>query len=71
MRLKNLTLSYTLNRNLVERTNFLHGARIFATGRNLFTITDFIGMDPEVDSNLALGTYINSRQFQIGLELTF
>jgi len=71
MRLKNLTVSYSFDRTLLARTNFFHGARIFATGRNLFTITDFIGIDPEVDSNLAMGTYGNSRQFQVGLELTF
>jgi TonB-linked SusC/RagA family outer membrane protein len=72
MRLKNLTVSYNLPRNLLARTNnVLHNVRIFATGRNLFTITNFMGIDPEVDSNLAMGSYINSRQFQIGLELNF
>ena len=71
MRLKNLTLSYNVNRATLAKTNVLHGARVFATARNLFTLTNFIGLDPEVDSNLALGTYGNSRQFQFGIELTF
>jgi len=71
MRLKNLTLSYNLPTEVLTRIGFIHSARVFATGRNLWTITNFIGMDPEVDSNLAMGTYVNSRQFQVGLELTF
>jgi len=71
MRLRNLTLSYNFPSNLLARTNFFSNARVFATGRNLFTVTNFIGIDPEVDSNLATGTYGNSRQFQVGIDLTF
>jgi len=71
MRLRNLTVSYNFDRSLLARTGFIRNARVFATGRNLFTVTNFKGIDPEVDSNIALGTYTNSRQFQIGLELGF
>jgi hypothetical protein len=72
VRLKDLTISYSLPRNVLAKTNnILHNARIFATGRNLLTFTNFSGADPEVDSNLALNVYGNSRQFQLGIELTF
>ncbi|MCC8174584.1 MAG: SusC/RagA family TonB-linked outer membrane protein, partial [Odoribacter sp.] len=70
-RLKNLTLSYTFPKYLLNKTGFLEGARIYGIGRNLFTITDYTGYDPEVDSNLQLGNYPNTRQYQFGVELTF
>ena len=71
LRLKNLTLSYNLPQSVLERTEVLSNVRLFATGRNLLTFTNFIGIDPEWDSNLALGTYGNSMQFQVGLEVVF
>jgi len=71
MRLKNLTLSYSLPRNVLQSTRVIRNARVFATGRNLLTFTNFKGIDPEVDGNLAIGTFGNSRQFQVGVELGF
>ena len=71
MRLKNLTVSYNLPESVIERTEVLSNVRLFATGRNLFTFTNFIGIDPEVDANLATGTYANSMQFQVGIEVVF
>jgi len=71
VRLKDLTLSYNLPESILQRTNFFRNVRVFATGRNLLTFTNFMGVDPEVDSNMALNVYGNSRQFQFGLELVF
>ena len=42
-----------------------------ATARNLFTITNYKGADPEFDTNLTYGAYPNTKQFTIGAELTF
>ena len=55
----------------MDRTGFIKGFRIYAIGRNLLTFTEYSGYDPEVDSNLQLGVYPNSRQFTIGAEFTF
>ncbi|MDY4409708.1 MAG: hypothetical protein SPE56_02610 [Prevotella sp.] len=44
---------------------------MFGIARNLFTITPFKGYDPEPDINLVQFNYPNSRQFVMGLELTF
>ena len=55
----------------MRKTGFIKGARIFAVGRNLLTVTKYGGPDPEVDSNLQLGNYPNSKQFTFGAELTF
>ena len=55
----------------MDKTGFLAGARIYAIARNLFTITQYSGYDPEVDSNIQMGVYPNTREFSIGVELTF
>ena len=71
VRLKNVTLSYTFPRQLLKKTGFMEGARIYAIGRNLLTFTDYSGYDPEIDSNLSMGKYPNTRQYEIGVELNF
>ncbi len=72
MRLKNLSLSYTFPQSLIRKSGFLSGVKIYATGRNLWTVTDFAGYDPEVGySNATNGMYPNSRQIVFGAELTF
>lgn len=45
-RLKNLQIGYTLPQRRVEN-NFIQSARFYLNGTNLFTITDFVGFDPE------------------------
>ena len=71
LRLKNVTLSYNLPENLLNKTGFVKGARIFAIGRNLLTFTNYLGFDPEHFSNGSKGTYPGTRQYTFGVELTF
>ena len=71
LRLKNLTVSYNLPQSFLRKTGFIRGLRVFAVGRNLLTATKYQGADPEVDSNLQLGKYPNTRQFSFGAEFTF
>jgi hypothetical protein len=72
MRLKNVTLSYSLPKKLLEKTNVVSGARIYVTGRNLLTFTNFLGYDPEVGyENGMAGLYPNSRQIVGGIEIQF
>lgn len=71
LRLKNLSLGYNIPKNWITKTKILSNARIFAIARNLFTVTKYTGFDPEVDSNLQLGNYPNTRQFSFGAEITF
>jgi hypothetical protein len=47
------------------------GARIYVQGQNLLTFTKFSGIDPESTSNVYAAQYPMSRQFSIGMELTF
>lgn len=52
-RLNNATLTYTVNTaNLPVR-----GLQLSITGRNLFTITDYPGFDPEVDRQRSVGGF--------------
>jgi TonB-linked SusC/RagA family outer membrane protein len=71
LRLKGITLGYTLPENIITRTGFIKGSKFYVTGRNLLTWTKYTGPDPEVDSNLSLGANPNTKQIAVGLDLTF
>jgi TonB-linked SusC/RagA family outer membrane protein len=46
LKLSNLTLSYSFG----DVAGFVKGARIYATGQNLFVITKYTGFDPEINT---------------------
>ena len=71
LRLKNLTISYDFPAELIGRSGFLSGVKIYFVGRNLLTATKFTGYDPEIDSNVSLGDYPNTREFMGGVQFTF
>lgn len=71
VRLKFLQLSYTLPKKWLDATRFIKGAKVFFTGRNLLTFTDYTGYDPEVDGIRTIGDYPNTRQYSFGAQLTF
>ena len=60
LRLKNLMIAYSFPK-----------LRIYAQAQNLFTLTPFSGLDPEGVSNIYAAQYPMSRQFTLGLDLTF
>ena len=71
-RLKNLSISYSLPKKIVESTRVLSAVKFYVTGRNLLTFTGFEGYDPEVGySNATNGMYPNSRQIVGGFEIVF
>lgn len=66
LRLKTLTLGYTLPKSLQEKIK-MNNARIYLQGQNLFTVTGYSGADPE-----GLGyPYALPRQFTFGFQLGF
>ena len=72
LRLKNLSISYSLPSSLLKKTKVLSGVKFYVTGRNLFTVTKFEGYDPEVGyANATSGMYPNSRQIVGGFEIVF
>ena len=71
LRLKNLTLAYALPQPLLKKTNFFTSARVYLQGQNLLTFTGFTGLDPEMSSNIYRAQYPASRQFTLGIEVSF
>ena len=71
LRLKNLMLAYSLPSGLLRKTGFIRGLRVYAQAQNLFTFTNFSGLDPEGTTNVYAAQYPMSRQFTFGLDLTF
>lgn len=78
IRLKTATLAYTLDRSLISSIGF-QKVRLFLSGTNIFTITDYTGYDPEVAAfptndamiGVDFSAYPPARTLTIGAELTF
>lgn len=71
MRMKIATLSYNLPHSILDKTKVIKDVKLYVTGRNLLTFTKYPGVDPEVNSNLELGSYPNTKQIVGGLDITF
>ncbi|MFN8428900.1 MAG: TonB-dependent receptor [Spirosomataceae bacterium] len=76
LRFQNLTIGYNLPSNIVEKLK-LGRVRASASVNNLFTITKYGGLDPQVagaaDTNFGvdLGNFPMTRQFTFGLNVGF
>ena len=71
LRLKNVMLSYSLPSNMLRKSKFFTSARIYVQAQNLFTFTAFTGIDPEASGNVYQAQYPMSRQYSMGVDLTF
>lgn len=75
IRLKTVRLSYSLSPATLP--SMLRSASVYVTGENLYTITDYTGLDPAVNSNgnsnarIDYNTYPLSRTFTAGIKLGF
>ena len=69
-RLKNLTVAYDFPTTLIKKWG-LKGLQLHFTGRNLWTITNFSGYDPEPQTNMVKFQYPNTRQYEFGIEVSF
>ena len=45
-------ISYTFPENLIRKTRFISGLKIYAQAQNLLTFTKFSGLDPESVGNM-------------------
>lgn len=68
LKLKNVTIGYTLPRRWMRKAG-LTDVRIFMSGENLFTITDYPGMDPEFSDTM--NYYACLRQYSLGINIKF
>ncbi|MDX6188351.1 TonB-dependent receptor [Flavobacterium sp. Fl-318] len=76
LKMRSISFGYNLN---IERLN-ISNLRIFVAGENLFTITDFSGVDPEIPpserngvrsiTGVATSVYPQTRRFVLGLNLS-
>ncbi|MGS2741848.1 SusC/RagA family TonB-linked outer membrane protein [Sinomicrobium sp. M5D2P17] len=67
IRLKNVSLSYSFPENILEQLK-LESLRLYVQGQNLWTITNYIGFDPETQSMSSLPTL---RTIVAGIQFTF
>ena len=73
LRLKNVTLGYTLPVSVMRAIGIpTSSLRFYVNAENLFTVTDYSGIDPEVGNfGLDGGTYPVARSFSIGFNFNF
>jgi TonB-dependent starch-binding outer membrane protein SusC len=78
LRVKNVVLGYTLPESLSDKIK-ASKLRIYVSGQNLFTFTNYSGFDPEVSRNeqnnlyqgIDFGNYPNYKSYIVGLNLSF
>ena len=78
LRLQNATLGYNFE---VGENSFLNALRVSLTGQNLFLITNYSGLDPEVNTDKSLNgiptagieytSYPRARTVTLGVNLSF
>jgi len=73
-KIDNMTLGYTFR---LPNRNYVKNARVYASGLNLYTLTGYKGIDPEVNriglnpGNDERDKYPTTRTFTLGVNLTF
>ncbi|MFK7949587.1 MAG: SusC/RagA family TonB-linked outer membrane protein [Saprospiraceae bacterium] len=78
LRIRNITLSYNLPQSIVEKVK-IQGLSLFASGQNLWILSDYSGYDPEVNRDggsaisqgIDFGTYPQARIMTGGIKLDF
>ena len=78
LKVDNVTLGYTIPQSMLGRlAGSVSNARVYVSGRNLYTFTGYKGLDPEVrmdglaPGNDSRDTYPTIRQFTFGLTFGF
>jgi TonB-dependent starch-binding outer membrane protein SusC len=71
-----LNLGYAFNPSLAKKLK-LNGLRLFASAQNLYTLTNYQGLDPEVNAfatalttGLDYSAYPRARTVTFGLDIT-
>ena len=68
LRLKNVTLGYTFPEKWMRKAH-ISNLRVFFSGENLLTLTEWPGMDPEITDKM--NYYALLRQYSFGLSIKF
>ncbi len=85
VRLKNLQIGYTIPESIMSRLH-IKSLRVYITGQNLWTLTKYTGLDPEmhisdnvkrdtyggdVAAGIDWGTYPSARSYVLGVNMNF
>ncbi|HWL00074.1 MAG TPA: TonB-dependent receptor [Parapedobacter sp.] len=70
LRLKQVTVGYTLPASVIERAG-LGSLRLYFSGQNLLTWTKYTGFDPEVIGGVDNSNYPITRNLSLGIDLRF
>ncbi|MFH0760845.1 MAG: TonB-dependent receptor [Bacteroidota bacterium] len=78
LRIQNISLSYTVPQKF-SRLAKIEKLRVYITGQNLFTLTNYSGYDPEIGAfnqnsrmqNIDMGRYPTPRMVSFGLDVEF
>jgi TonB-linked SusC/RagA family outer membrane protein len=78
LKLKNATIGYTIQSNFLKKA-MISKVRLYVSSQNLFTITKYTGLDPEIglqngnatQNGLDNGAYPSSRYYTVGLNVIF
>lgn len=68
IKLDNVTIGYTIHDPMGTKSSRL---RIYTGAQNVFTITKYDGIDPEVNEGIDKNIYPRTRMFMLGLNLDF
>lgn len=69
VRLQDLSLSYSLPNKFLKNIN-ISSAQVYASGKNLFVLTDWIGYDPETAQSV-MSAVPSMRSFVFGVNVSF
>lgn len=70
LRLQDITLSYSLDQKMLDKLKVLKSAKVFISGKNLLTITDWRGLDPESGQRIGEGSP-SFKVISIGANVSF
>lgn len=71
LRLRNLTIAYTIPSAVLAKTKLIRAAKVFVQGQNLYTWTSWRGLDPENNSVYGRFQYPNTRTYTVGINVNF
>ena len=80
VKLREVSVSYNFDREMLARTKFIKDAKLSLIGRNLLTFTDYQGWDPEVTNyssdtqqyfSVDYGVYPTQTSYSLSLKLKF
>ena len=81
VKLRNISLGYNLPESTLEKTHFVRTLRVYISGQDLLTFTNYSGYDPEISNtngfsesvtqSIDYGAYPTAKTVTLGVNITF